>query len=1117
MRFRISPNSITTWLCVPVLFLLLQIDKAYAHEVKFENLSTEQGLSQASVTSIVQDQTGFLWFGTYDGLNRYDGYAFKVFKVDPKDSKSLQNNFIRTLLVDRTGRLWVGTSGGGLSLFDRKTETFVNYLHDEGNNSSISFDDLYTIFEDRSGAIWVGTWGGGLNKLVLHFDNQKDEKIDLPDSVSFMRFRHDPDDINSLASDKMTSIYQDREGMLWIGTRAGISILDPDNQKFIRHYHHEPANSGSLSSDNITHICEDKKGNIWIGTWGGGLNRFNPETERFDRFSYDPDNPESISHNIVMRLFTDKNGDLWIGTWGGGLNRISAAEVSVPKNTIKFRRFQHHDELESGGGYSVYDIFQDQTGVLWIGTDWTGIKKLDPDKNQFALFEYDIQTPNHLNSNTVLSLYKDRQGLLWIGTLSGGLNRYNEKTEQFRYFMSKPSDPSSLSNNTVRSICEDRSGRLWIGTEAGLNQFNRKTGVFTRCYQDPDKFISDNIITIYQSSDEKLWLSKRGLGLFQYDTERNLYKSGHDLPAGLSEIKDQIIWCITEDLYNRLWIATSRSGLYRYDRSMRQLDHFMHDEDDSSSLTDNLVYSLYVSAEGDIWVATSRGLDQIVNPINIHQPLKIKHYTTDNGLYTNTVQSILEDDHGNLWVCNGDYLVCVNPKTGDTRGYNANDRLQIGEFSINAAFKDLKTGEMYIGGKDGFTLFHPDSIKDNSYIPRVVVTSFQIFKHEVQPGQEINGRIILDRSIIQTKSIRLSYKDNVLSFGFAALHFNSPENNLYAYKLEGFEKEWNYSGRIREATYTNLDPGHYEFKVKASNSDGKWNKSGASISLIVTPPFWETLSFRIVLFLIVVLGLYIIYRIRIYQIELNQQELETQVKERTESLKHITEELKKSNKELEQFAYVASHDLQEPLRMVSAYAGLLEKRIDKKLDKDSREFLSYMKDGALRMQVLINDLLDYSRISTKGKSFQTADLNTLMQHVLQNLKISIDEKQARVTFDKLPTLNVDESQIVRLFQNLIGNAIKYCHLIPEVHVAVSRNNGEWTFTVSDNGIGINPKYQTRIFGIFQRLHGRDEYSGTGIGLAVCKKIVERHGGKLWVESEAEKGSVFYFTLPQKKN
>ena len=349
------------------------------------------------------------------------------------------------------------------------------------------------------------------------------------------------------------------------------------------------------------------------------------------------------------------------------------------------------------------------------------------------------------------------------------------------------------------------------------------------------------------------------------------------------------------------------------------------------------------------------------------------------------------------------------------------------------------------------------------------------------------------------------------------MHFNSPENNLYAYKLEGFEKEWNYSGRTREAAYTNLDPGHYEFKVKASNSDGKWNKSGASISLIVTPPFWETLSFRIVLFLIVVLGLYIIYRIRIYQIELNQQELETQVKERTESLKHITEELKKSNKELEQFAYVASHDLQEPLRMVSAYAGLLEKRIDKKLDKDSREFLSYMKDGALRMQVLINDLLDYSRISTKGKSFQTADLNTLMQHVLQNLKISIDEKQARVTFDKLPTLNVDESQIVRLFQNLIGNAIKYCHLIPEVHVAVSRNNGEWTFTVSDNGIGINPKYQTRIFGIFQRLHGRDEYSGTGIGLAVCKKIVERHGGKLWVESEAEKGSVFYFTLPQKKN
>jgi len=1104
-------------ICLKLMFmqLILQVHVSQAHDVQFESILTKQGLPQASVTSIAQDQTGFLWFGTYEGLSRYDGYSFKVFKADTKDPRSLQHNFVRTLLVDRAGRLWAGTSGGGLSLYDHQTETFVTFIHDETDTSSISFNHIYTIFEDQSGTIWIGTWGGGLNKIVMHYKNQDTGSKIIPDSVSFIHFRHDPVDKGSLASNKMTSIYQDGEGLLWIGTREGISVLDPESQLFLKKYCYDPGNPNSISSDNIASICGDSFGQIWIGTWGGGLNRFDPKTGRFERFYYDLDNPVSISHNTVMSLYTDKSGNLWIGTWGGGLNRILKSDLSAAGHRIKFHRFQQKKELEGGGGYSIYDMYQDKTGVLWVGTDWNGLRKLDPDKNQFRLYNYDIKTTNSLNSNTVFSIYKDQAGTLWIGTLSGGLNVYNEKTGRFDYFMNRPDDPYSLSSNTVRSIHEDHAGRLWIGTENGLNQFNRRTNQFKRYYRDPVNQYGDNILCIYESDNGILWLGTWENSLILFDPQKDLFQNRENFfDDNLTTIENQIIWSIKEDLYGRIWIGTDRSGLYRYDKRLRQVDHFMHDERDSNSLAGNLIYTLYVSENGDLWVATNHGLDQIVNPINIHQPLKINHYTTENGLYNSTVQSIIEDNHGNLWISNSDHLVCLNPETGDTRGYNADERLRIGEFIINAVFKDKQTGELYVGGKDGFTCFHPDSIRDNPYTPDVVLTSLRVFKHEVVPGQVINGRVILEKSITQTKSFRVSWKVNVISFEFAALHFNSPENNMYAYMLDGFDKDWNYSGRIREATYTNLDPGHYEFKVKASNSDGLWNETDTSVTLIVTPPFWETFSFRVILVIILILGLYLIYRISIHQIEINRAELEKQVKDRTHSLMHITKELKKSNNELEQFAYVASHDLQEPLRMISAYAGLLEKRMDTKLDQDSREFLSFMKDGAVRMQVLINDLLEYSRISTKGKPFKNTDFNDLMKNVLQNLKVSIDEKQAKITYNSLPGLNVDGVQMERVLQNLIGNAIKYCHLMPEVHIAAVQENGTWTFSVRDNGIGIEPKYQDKIFGIFQRLHGRDEYSGTGIGLAVCKKIIERHGGDLWVESEQDKGSVFYFTIPE---
>jgi len=428
---------------------------------------------------------------------------------------------------------------------------------------------------------------------------------------------------------------------------------------------------------------------------------------------------------------------------------------------------------------------------------------------------------------------------------------------------------------------------------------------------------------------------------------------------------------------------------------------------------------------------------------------------------------------------------------------------------------------MVFGGVNGVTIFHPDSIKDNTFIPPVKITQLKVFNESVIPGKKIDGHILLEKSILNTKEITLPHDLNFISFEFVALQFQMSENNQYAYQLKGFDKEWIYCGSRKDVTYTNIDPGKYTFCVKASNNDNYWNSEGTSITIIINPPIWERLWFRLLIAISIFIILYFIVRWRLYAIQKQNDQLEILVTERTKALEDANDTLKiqtdalaRSNEELSQFAYAASHDLQEPLRMVHSYLQLLERRNQGNLDKDSLEFMDFAKDGAKRMQSLITDLLELSRVTTQGKPFKEIDCRELMNHVLMNLKIAIEESQTKVTYNCTPNLVGDQGQIERLFQNLISNAVKFCgKRSPVIHVEIKKNENEFQISIQDNGIGIKPKDCDRIFGIFQRLHTREEYAGTGIGLAVCKKIVERHHGTIWVESELNKGTTFHFTLP----
>ena len=686
-------------LLIIVLFTLIQYKNLIAQKIKFECISARDGLSQASVTCIEQDSLGFLWFGTYDGLNRYDGYDFKVFKKDPQNPNSISHNFIRCSFIDTQGTLWIGTQGGGLNRYDHEKEQFIRYQHDPDNSQSISHNEIYTFFEDHSGNLWIGTWGGGLNKVEYKKSNSN------KDSIIFKRFQHDPQNLISLCDNKVSSIQQDKNGMLWIGTRNGISVFDPDKKVFIKRYIHDPENPTSISTDNISNLHIDRYDNIWIATWDGGLNKYDVNRDQFIRFRHDPKNPKSISFNMILSLFTDKLGNFWIGTWGGGLNKLENTLISRGDITGKeeFVHFTHDEsDLHSISGDAIYDIFEDRSGVFWFATDWSGINKYNPSNDEFNFYRFHSKIENQRMDNSVFSIYKDKKEILWLGTRSNGLIAFDMETGHTSAYMYNPNDPYSISNNTVRAIYEKRSGELWIGTETGLNRFDQKTKKFYRYYIDPDDPSVTNVIYLYEDLEGYLWLGTWGGGLSKFDPKTKNFTTYQNDPEDPKSIPDEIIWSIAEDKHGQLWLGTDKSGLIKFDRISERFIPYRHDKNDPNTISDDKVLSILIASNDDIWLGTTTGLNRII--FNNQDPealLNFEYYTVENGLYSNTIQGIMEDNHGKLWLCNGDYLTELNPITNKTRGFHAYDRLQIGEFHVNSIHKDEIKEEMYVGGING--------------------------------------------------------------------------------------------------------------------------------------------------------------------------------------------------------------------------------------------------------------------------------------------------------------------------------------------------------------------------------------------------------------------------------
>ena len=856
----------------------LDVDQNFAPGsiVQFEHLNIEDGLSQNAGLAIFQDSRGYLWIGSQDGLNRYDGYSFKIFKHDPDDPNSISQNSILAIAEASDGSLWIGTWGGGLNRYDPSTETFTRYANDPNDPSSLSDGTITSIKQDSKGSLWVATLGG-----LERYNSETN---------GFDHFRNDPNDPNSLSSNAISFIFEDSQGQLWIGTGAngvdgaGLNLFDPSTGNFT-HYKHDESNPDSIASNNIASIVEAPDGMLWIATGGfslhgGGLDQFDPSTGEAKHFTSDTENEHSLSGDDLMSLSLDPNGTLWIGAWATGLNSMSLSKPGY------FTRYQNDPYFpDSLSGDEVWALFQDRSGILWIGTAHSGINKLSADSGQFSLYRNNPANPNSLGINAIGAFAEDKRGNIWIATWGGGLDLFNPHDGSFEHYRHDPEHPNSLSDDLFMDVYVDSYNTVWAGTLGkGLNRLNSATGRVAHFLHDPDdptSLADDNIAAIISDEKGGLWVGTFG-GLSHYEPNTNTftnYSHNPDTPASLSENKVVSLYI---DSQNKLWIGTWGGGLNQLDLNdplhtdpgTATVIHYRHNAEDPSSLSEDSVWSIHETADGFLWLGTQLGLNRFDPGTKT-----FKHYTEKSGLPNNVVLGILGDDEGNLWLTTNNGLSKFDPRNDSFKTFDASDGLQSNEFNSNAYYRS-RDGTMYVGGINGFNMFQPGEIKPNPIPPQVVVTRFDVFNEPVLV--DLTGR----------EPIRLSHKQDFISFEFAAFDFQAPQKNQYAYKLEGFNDDWIQAGNHRYATYTNLPGGDYIFRVKAANSDGVWNETGVAIPIIITPPVWQTWWF--IGSLIVVVGALLAggFRYRLSAIREQNVYLETQVSERTS-------ELRETNKLLE--------------------------------------------------------------------------------------------------------------------------------------------------------------------------------------------------------------------------
>jgi ligand-binding sensor domain-containing protein len=774
---------------------------------KFTNLSVVQGLSQNSVWSILHDDQGFLWFGTDDGLNKFDGYSFHLYRHIKNDSASLANNSVRSLMQDRRGKIWIGTAEG-VNVYDPVTDRFSVFHADGLYTSGLTPRSISCFGEDKSGNVWVGTRYNG----VYRIDGATKQA---------RWFVHDPNDPKSLGSNATTSLVVDKAGTVWIGTNGGgINRFDEATGTFIV-YRQDPNTPGALSDDCILSFYEDAHGRFWIGTQSDGILLMDRTAGTFMRYNRGRPIPlgrlDSLS---VMTISEDRTGRIIYGTYGSGLKFLNPEtnETATWKNDIR--------DPKSLAGNQIVSIYRDAMDNLWLGTYSNGISKFDPNGEHFQSYRNENPRTELFTDNNTRSIYRDRKGLVWTGT-TRGLNIFNAETGVCEHFQNIPGGRQPLLDNVITAIFEDSEGKFWIGTRGGLMTFDRTSSRFTPCAGTDEQsglLLKAMIRSIIEDRYGLLWIGTSG-GLCSYDRRTKRYTVYPYDKSNMKALSSNNLRTVFEDHDGNIWIATYGGGINKYDRASGTFTRYTNDPTSSNSLSDDLAAPIREDKNGNLWIGTYRG------GLNKFTPRTgtFTVYQENDGLTNNTIFGIELDESGNVWIATMHGLSCFTIASQKFRNYSTASGLQGEEFNLNSSYKD-KDGTLLFGGNFGFNIFQPEKIRDNTFVPPVYITSMSVF----------NKPVHLDTAMTMKRHIVLSHNENSLSFEFVALNYRKSELNQYKYMLEGFDKEWSPAGSARKVTYTNLHPGEYVFRVLGSNNDGVWNPTGASIRIIITPPFWQT-------------------------------------------------------------------------------------------------------------------------------------------------------------------------------------------------------------------------------------------------------------------------------------
>ncbi len=825
--------------------------------LRFENLSLEQGLSQSVVNVTFQDSQGYLWFGTQDGLNRYDGYHFTIYRPDPDNPSSMNDRMIMDITEGPQGVLWVGTMLGGLNRLDQKGGTFSHYLNDPGDTGSLGGNCIRSLYIDQEGMLWVGSDGG----------------VDVvdPQSGSFLaHYRNNPQDPSSLLSNEVTDIIQDRSGVMWVASQAGISYQAQANGPF-QHIVHDPSDQASLMGSKVNWVYEDTTGDLWLGT-ELGLERLDRQALTLEHFRASRSTPGSLSNPSIKAILEDRSGNIWVAT-ADGLNLLDRESGS-------FTVYRHTPgDPTSINNSVILSLFADREGILWVGTYGGGVSKLDPGHNKFPILQYDPTDPKDISS---FGLIEDHSGQLWFAVYGMGLLSVNRTTGQYVLYDHDVDDPqNSLLDNFVWTVSESRDGVIWVGGNQGLNAVDPASGLITHFQNNDDKpgdpySLNGNTAGFtMEDSLGLLWIAMPS-GLDCLDRTSGIFTHYIHDPNDPTSLSEPSVDYIYESQSGVIWIGMNEGGISRFDRETGKFTHFQHNPADPQSISSNNVLVIMQDSSGSMWLGTTEGLNRF-DP----QTGKAQHYTVKDGLPNDVIYGIVEDGEGYLWLSTNYGLSRFDPRTGEAHNYDYSDGLQSDEFNTYA-FGKTSRGEIIFSGIRGVNIFYPEEIQDNVYVPPIVLTGL------TQGGAPVN----IESSPNDPTHVTLHWPFNYFEFEFAALSYSNPAKNHYAYYLENFDQDWVANGTYNYGRYTNLPGGNYTLHIKGANSDGFWNEAGTALTITVVPPIWQTWWFRVTAVVVVLGAAFAAYRLRIRSIESYNRDLMRQVEERTREIEALFEKTK---------------------------------------------------------------------------------------------------------------------------------------------------------------------------------------------------------------------------------